>query len=119
MLKQETIALLRREDDLLEKMIIISHELFEDKKCVGGGSYLEGLYTIIAVQENYEDKIVYLASRLILHNKISYGELKAFGFTEQLLDKVKENSTIHIQFEEKPQKPVKQYVKRRDENDRY
>ena len=97
MLKEETIKLLKKEDDLLEKMLIITYEKFKNKKNMLGGSYLKDICAICNTKESYQDKIIYLASKLIEYSKITYGELKAFGFSNELLENLKNYNQNNLQ----------------------
>lgn len=88
MLKQETITLIKREDDLLEKAIILVNDLFENSTDKQGKPYIEHLYYVSNNLESYEEKIVGMLHDIIEDTYVDEKLLLVFGFPKNIVESV-------------------------------
>lgn len=88
MLKQETITLIKREDDLLEKAIILVNDLFKNSTDKQGKPYIEHLYYVSDNLESYEEKIVGMLHDVIEDTYVDEKLLLIFGFPKNIVESV-------------------------------
>lgn len=88
MLKQETITLIKREDDLLNKAIILVNDLFKNVTDKQGKPYIEHLYYVSNNLENYEEKIVGMLHDVIEDTYVDEDLLLTFGFPKNIVNSV-------------------------------
>lgn len=88
MLKQETITLIKREDDLLDKAIILVNDLFKNVTDKQGKPYIEHLYYVSNNLENYEEKIVGMLHDVIEDTYVDEDLLLTFGFPKNIVNSV-------------------------------
>lgn len=88
MLKQETITLIKREDDLLEKAIILVNNLFKNSTDKQGKPYIEHLYYVSDNLESYEEKIVGMLHDIIEDTYVDEKLLLVFGFPKNIVESV-------------------------------
>lgn len=88
MLRQETITLIKREDDLLDKAIILVNDLFKNVTDKQGKPYIEHLYYVSNNLENYEEKVVGMLHDVIEDTYVDKDLLLAFGFPKNIVESV-------------------------------
>ena len=82
------IELMKREDDLIEKAIILVNELFKDITDKQGHPYIEHLYYVSNHLETYEEKVVGLLHDVIEDTYFDDKLLLAFKFSKNIVDAV-------------------------------
>ena len=73
-LNNEDIELIKKEDDLIDKSIIIVNKLFKDKKDKEGKPYINHLYYVMNSFSTYKEKVVGL-----MHDTIEDTSMSLFG----------------------------------------
>lgn len=86
MLKNETIKLIKKEDDLLDKSIILVNALFKNVTDKQGKPYIEHLYYVSDNLESYEEKVVGMLHDVIEDTYVDEKLLIAFGFPKNIVE---------------------------------
>ena len=82
------IELMKREDDLIEKAIILVNELFKDITDKQGHPYIEHLYYVSNHLETYEEKVVGLLHDVIEDTYINEKVLLELKFPKNIVEAV-------------------------------
>ena len=87
-MESKKIELIKREDDLIEKAIILVNELFKDITDKQGHPYIEHLYYVSNHLETYEEKVVGLLHDVIEDTYINEKVLLELKFPKNIVDAV-------------------------------
>lgn len=87
-MESKKIELIKREDDLIEKAIILVNELFKDITDKQGHPYVEHLYYVSNHLETYEEKVVGLLHDVIEDTYINEKVLLELKFPKNIVDAV-------------------------------
>ena len=87
-LNNEDIELIKKEDDLIDKSIIIVNKLFKDKKDKEGKPYINHLYYVMNSFSTYKEKIVGLMHDTIEDTSMSLFGLMRLGYPIDILKSI-------------------------------
>lgn len=87
-MESKKIELIKREDDLIEKAIILVNELFKDITDKQGHPYIEHLYYVSNHLETYEEKVVGLLHDVIEDTYINEKVLLELKFPKNIVEAV-------------------------------
>lgn len=83
---EEEIELIKREDDLIDKSLIIVSKLFKDKVDKQGVPYIEHLYYVMNHVDTYEQKVLGILHDSIEDTELTLIDLKELGYPEEILN---------------------------------
>ncbi len=87
-MESKKIELIKREDDLIEKAIILVNELFKNITDKQGHPYIEHLYYVSNHLETYEEKVVGLLHDVIEDTYINEKVLLELKFPKNIVEAV-------------------------------
>lgn len=87
-LNSEDIELIKKEDDLIDKSLIIINKLFKDKKDKEGKPYINHLYYVMNSVSTYEEKVVGLMHDTIEDTSMSLFGLMRLGYPIDILKSI-------------------------------
>lgn len=83
---EEEIALIKREDDLIDTSLIIVSKLFKDKVDKQGVPYIEHLYYVMKYVNTYRQKVLALLHDSIEDTGLELEDLRELGYPEEILN---------------------------------
>lgn len=87
-LNNEDIELIKKEDDLIDKSIIIVSKLFKGKKDKEGKPYLNHLYFVMNNVSLYEEKVVGLLHDVIEDTPLNLCDLEYLGYPKEIVKSI-------------------------------
>lgn len=87
-LENSQVNLIKREDDMIDKALIIVLILYKEKRDEFGNMYIDYLLTIMRSLETYEEKVVGLLYNILEDNNITINDLADLGFSQSVIEAV-------------------------------
>lgn len=85
---EHELELIKREDDLIDKSIIIVSKLFKEKKDKEGKPYLNHLYFVMNNVSLYEEKVVGLLHDVIEDTPLNLCDLEYLGYPKEIVKSI-------------------------------
>ena len=86
MLEQKIIKLIKEEEDLLDKAIILVNQVFKNKTDKSGVPYINHLYFVCNNVNDYISKVVGILHDVVEDTDVTLEQLKALGFPSEVLE---------------------------------